>query len=122
MLLLSPHGKILDFAGLMPMPGEMFGIPQFWVMLLTAAVGVALGLLVSALVKTSEMATSLVPLILIPQILLSGLVGVPSGVNKAAGLAMPAAWSFDAIKIFDARHALSGRSRTARRNQRTRAL
>jgi hypothetical protein len=92
--------KVLDLAGIMPMPGEWGGLPQFSAMLLTAAVGIALGLFVSALVKTSEMATSLVPLILIPQILFSGLVGVPNGINKIAGLAMPAAWSFDTIKRF----------------------
>jgi ABC transport system ATP-binding/permease protein len=92
--------KFLDITGLMPMPGDFLGIPQFWVMLLTAAVGIALGLLISALVKTSEMATSLVPLILIPQILFSGLVGVPSGFNKVVGLAMPATWSFDTMKRF----------------------
>lgn len=92
--------KLLDLIGLMPMPGELLGIPQFWAMLLTAGVGIALGLLISALVKTSEMATSLVPLILIPQILFSGLVGVPTGISKAAGLAMPAAWSFDTMKRF----------------------
>ena len=92
--------KLMDLVGLMPMPGELLGIPQFWVMLITAAVGIALGLLISALVKTSEMATSLVPLILIPQILFSGLVGVPSGINKVAGLIMPATWSFDTLKRF----------------------
>ena len=92
--------KFFDFAGLMPMPGEILGIPQFWTMLLTSGVGVALGLLISALVKTSEMATSLIPLILIPQILFSGLVGVPSGLNKVISLAMPAAWSFDTMKRF----------------------
>ncbi|MCD9185213.1 MAG: FHA domain-containing protein [Pyrinomonadaceae bacterium] len=92
--------KLLDLVGLMPMPGELLGIPQFWAMLLTAGVGIALGLLISALVKTSEMATSLVPLILIPQILFSGLVGVPSGMNKVISLAMPAAWSFDTMKRF----------------------
>jgi len=92
--------KFLDLTGLMPMPGELLGIPQFWAMLLTAGVGIALGLLISALVKTSEMATSLVPLILIPQILFSGLVGVPTGMNKVAGLLMPATWSFDTIKRF----------------------
>jgi ABC-type multidrug transport system ATPase subunit/pSer/pThr/pTyr-binding forkhead associated (FHA) protein len=92
--------KFLDITGLMPMPGELFGIPQFWAMLLTAGVGIALGLLISALVKTSEMATSLVPLILIPQILFSGLVGVPSGINKVAGLIMPATWAFDTMKQF----------------------
>ena len=92
--------KLLDLTGIMPMPGELLGIPQFWAMLLTAGVGIALGLLISALVKTSEMATSLVPLILIPQILFSGLVGVPTGSNKVAGLAMPATWSFDTMKRF----------------------
>ncbi len=92
--------KILDLAGLLPMPGELFGIPQMWAMLLTAGVGIALGLLISALVKTSEMATSLVPLILIPQILFSGLVGVPTGISKVAGLTMPATWSFDTMKRF----------------------
>ncbi len=92
--------KFLDITGIMPMPGEFFGIPQLWAMLLTAGVGIALGLLISALVKTSEMATSLVPLILIPQILFSGLVGVPSGANKVAGLIMPATWAFDTMKQF----------------------
>jgi hypothetical protein len=92
--------KIFDLAGLMPMPGELIGIPQFWAMLLTAGVGIAIGLFISAIVRTSEMATSLVPLILIPQILFSGLVGVPHGVSKVAELAMPAAWSFDTMKRF----------------------
>lgn len=92
--------KLLDLVGLMSMPGEVFGLPQLWAMLLTAGVGVALGLFISALVRTSEMATSLVPLILIPQILFSGLVGVPAGINQVVGLAMPAAWSFDTMKRF----------------------
>ncbi len=99
-LLLFLPLKIFDITGLMPMPGELFGLPQFWTMLLTAAVGIALGLFISAVVKTSELATSLVPLILIPQILFSGLVGVPSGINKAAGLLMPATWSFDTMKRY----------------------
>ena len=92
--------KLMDLAGLMPMPGEMLGIPQLWAMLLTAGVGIALGLFISALVKTSEMATSMVPLILIPQILFSGLVGVPSGISKPISLLVPAAWSYDTMKRF----------------------
>src|SRR6185369_12885042 len=92
--------KMLDLLNIMPMPGELFGLPQLWAMLLTAGVGVALGLLISALVRTSEMATSLVPLILIPQILFCGLVGVPTGANEVIGLAMPASWSFDTMKRF----------------------
>jgi hypothetical protein len=46
------------------------------------------------------MATSLVPLILIPQILFSGLVGVPTRVAKVVSMTMPAAWSFDTMKRF----------------------
>ncbi|HEX8737117.1 MAG TPA: FHA domain-containing protein [Pyrinomonadaceae bacterium] len=99
-LLLFLPLKFFDLIGVMRMPGELMGIPQFWVMLLTAGVGIALGLFISATVKTSEMATSLVPLILIPQILFSGLVGVPTGINKVAGLLMPATWSFDTMKRF----------------------
>lgn len=79
-------------------PSLLFGIPQLIVMIITGMVGVALGLFVSASVKTSEMATSLVPLILIPQILFSGLVGVPTGVSKVIGLVMPATWSYDEMK------------------------
>ncbi|MEJ7847225.1 MAG: FHA domain-containing protein [Pyrinomonadaceae bacterium] len=92
--------KLFDLIGIMPMPGEFGGVPQLWTMFLTASVGIALGLLISALVRTSEMATSLIPLILIPQILFSGIVGVPAGINKVVGLTMPAAWSFDTMKRF----------------------
>jgi hypothetical protein len=97
-LLLWGSLKLFDIAGLMKMPGYLGGIPQVSVMIITGIVGIALGLFVSAIVKTSEMATSLVPLILIPQILFSGLVGVPKGVSKAVGLAMPATWAFDEMK------------------------
>jgi ABC-type multidrug transport system ATPase subunit len=99
-LLLFVPLKFFDLIGLMLMPGELGGLPQLSAMLVTAAVGVALGLLVSALVRTSEMATSLVPLLLIPQLLFSGLTGVPSGINKVVGLTMPAAWAFDTMKRF----------------------
>jgi hypothetical protein len=68
-------------------------------MIMTGMVGIALGLFVSSVVKTSEMATSVVPLILIPQILFSGLVGVPQGFAvKAVGAFMPATWAFDEMK------------------------
>lgn len=97
-ILLYGTFRLLHFTGLMFLPGET--LPQLFVMLLTGMVGIALGLFVSALVKTSEMATSLVPLILIPQILFSGLVGVPAGASKVVGAIMPATWSFDALKRY----------------------
>jgi ABC-type multidrug transport system ATPase subunit len=90
--------KLFDLAGMMKFQGLWVGIPQLIIMIMTGIVGIALGLFVSAVVKTSEMATSLVPLILIPQILFSGLVGVPQGTSKLVGLIMPATWSFDEMK------------------------
>ncbi len=90
--------KFFDLTGLMSMPGSWLGIPQFGIMLLTATVGIALGLFISAIVRTSEMATSLIPLILIPQIIFSGLIGVPFGISRVIGLATPAAWSYDSMK------------------------
>ncbi|HXQ69730.1 MAG TPA: ATP-binding cassette domain-containing protein, partial [Pyrinomonadaceae bacterium] len=90
--------KALDFLTLMYVPGPMGGLAQWLIMVLTGVVGIALGLFVSVLVKTSEVATSIVPLILIPQILLCGLVGVPEGVSRFVGAAMPATWSYDEMK------------------------
>lgn len=90
--------KILHFAGIMYLPGLLFGIPQLLVLTLTGMVGITLGLFVSTVVKTSEVATSLVPLILIPQILFAGLTAVPAGMAKFMGAAMPATWSFDEMK------------------------
>lgn len=99
-LLLFGTLKLLHLAGLFNFPGAWWGLPQLCVMILTGAVGIALGLLVSSVVKTSEMATSIVPLLLIPQILFSGLVGVPAGLARVAGAVMPAVWSFDAMKRY----------------------
>jgi ABC-type multidrug transport system ATPase subunit/pSer/pThr/pTyr-binding forkhead associated (FHA) protein len=90
--------KFLHYTGLMSLPGWF--VPQFIVMIIASLVGIALGLFISAIVKTSEMATSLVPLILIPQIIFCGLVGVPQGTAKAVGAIMPATWAFDGLKQF----------------------
>lgn len=105
--------KLLDVTTLMSLPGKFGGIPQLLVMILTGMVGVALGLFISAVVKTSEMATSLVPLILIPQILFSGLVGVPVGLAKVVGVVMPATWSFDEMKRLSGLEVLRGKDENA---------
>jgi ABC transport system ATP-binding/permease protein len=99
-LLLFVPLKILDLLHIMPMPGEMIGMPQLWAMMLSASVGIATGLLISAAVRSSEMATSLVPLVLIPQMLFAGIVGVPTGIAKPLSMVVPAAWSFDTMKRF----------------------
>jgi ABC-type multidrug transport system ATPase subunit/pSer/pThr/pTyr-binding forkhead associated (FHA) protein len=105
--------KLLDVTTLMKLPGTFAGLPQLLVMVLTGMVGVALGLFISAVVKTSEMATSLVPLILIPQILFSGLVGVPVGAAKVVGTAMPATWAFDEMKRLSGLEVLRGKDENA---------
>ena len=97
-LMLFGSIKILHYLGLMSVPGWL--LPQLFIVGITSMVGISLGLFVSAIVKTSEMATSLVPLILIPQILFSGLVGVPAGASKVIGTLMPATWAFDGLKQF----------------------
>ena len=99
-LLLFGTLKVFHYTGMMKLPPDspVESLAQLLVMILTGMVGIALGLFISSVVKTSEMATSLVPLILIPQILFSGLVGVPTGIARTIGVAMPATWAFDEIK------------------------
>ncbi len=97
-LLLYCSLKFFHYTGLMSVPG--WAIPQVTIMLITAMVGIALGLFISAIVKTSEMATSMVPLILIPQILFCGLVGVPENTARVISTVVPATWAFDGIKRF----------------------
>lgn len=90
--------RLLHLAGVMNLPGDIYGLPQLGIVVLTGIVGISLGLFVSAIVKTSEMATSLVPLLLIPQIIFGGLVGVPKETAKYVGSIMPATWAFDGLK------------------------
>jgi ABC-type multidrug transport system ATPase subunit/predicted component of type VI protein secretion system len=97
-LLLYCSLKFMHYTGLMSVPG--WAIPQVTIMLITAMVGIALGLFISAIVKTSEMATSMVPLILIPQILFCGLVGVPENMARVISTVVPATWAYDGIKRF----------------------
>lgn len=86
----------LKLAGLMKLPN--WGVSQLLVMILSGAVGLALGLFISAIVKSSEMATSLVPLFLIPQVVFSGIAFMPTGPSKVIGVVMPVTWSFDEMK------------------------
>jgi len=97
-LLLYGSLKFMHYTGLLSVPG--WAIPQVTIMLITAMVGIALGLFISAIVKTSEMATSMVPLILIPQILFCGLVGVPENMARVISTVVPATWAYDGIKRF----------------------
>ncbi|MCB9557110.1 MAG: FHA domain-containing protein [Deltaproteobacteria bacterium] len=77
-------------------PGS-FG-QHFLNLYLTALNGIGLGLLASAIARNSDKAMSLVPLLLIPQVLFSGAFGLPQGdqtVRRVAGYAMALNWSLD---------------------------
>lgn len=68
---------------------------------LTALNGIGLGLLISALAGNSDKATSLVPLILIPQVLFSGSFGLPKpdeAIKRGMGYTMSLNWSLDQAK------------------------
>ena len=69
--------------------------------LLLATTGVALGLLLSACVATPDRATTLLPYVLIPQIILGGgMMPVKDGVLYVmAVLASPAYWAYRAVHL-----------------------
>jgi ABC transport system ATP-binding/permease protein len=82
------------------------GVPgELWLQLLnlylTALNGIGLGLLISTLAGNSDKAMSLVPLVLIPQVLFSGSFGIPQPgelVKRAVGYTMSLNWSLDQAK------------------------
>lgn len=63
-----------------------------------AAAGGALGLVVSALVRTRTAAVGLTPLCLVPQVLLVGTLEPLRGVAAAVGRLMPAHWANEAVQ------------------------
>ncbi len=73
---------------------------QYGVLVLTAVTGMALGLLLSACVATPDRATTLMPYVLIPQIILGGgMMPVRDGaLYVVAVLASPAYWAFRAVR------------------------
>ena len=83
----------LVFAGL-PGPAAAHVLNLY----LTATSGLGLGLLVSAVARNSDRALSLLPLVLIPQVLFSGAFFTPQASDPAKrglGYLMPLNWSYD---------------------------
>jgi len=92
--LLSLLWFLLDLRGGAPAFGTELGI-----LCLTAICSVALGLLISGLVKTSEAAMALTPIALIPQVVLGGLMVPVTTVPwlKWPMLVIPARWGFQGV-------------------------
>ena len=101
-LLLFVPLKVFDLAGLMPMPGELLGIPQLWAMLLTAAVGVGVGLTyigISKNVGDGDQPDSAYSNTAAPVLVWSRSGGV---VTKSVSMTMPAAGPLIHQAVFDA--------------------
>jgi hypothetical protein len=73
----------------------------YFFLLLCSLAGVGMGLLLSAMVKTSEAAIALVPLLLIPQVILGGLIIPIDDMSfkpmKALTYPMVARWGFEGL-------------------------
>jgi ABC-type multidrug transport system ATPase subunit/pSer/pThr/pTyr-binding forkhead associated (FHA) protein len=76
----------------------------FAVLLLVALVGVALGLTVSALARTSEMAIALLPLVLLPMVILGGILLPLKDMHQSVRLLcylMPSRWAFEGMLVVE---------------------
>jgi ABC-type multidrug transport system ATPase subunit/pSer/pThr/pTyr-binding forkhead associated (FHA) protein len=96
---------VMQCAALLTILHAWFGIPGFGAplllaMVLAAAVGTLLGLVVSALATTADRAMTVLPIVLIPQVLFT-FPAVQLDMRGPAGVvarAMPTWWSFDALR------------------------
>ncbi len=64
---------------------------------LTAMAGIGIGLLVSAIASNTDKAVSIVPIILIPQIILSGMIFALPGATKDLSFLTVSKWSLDSL-------------------------
>ncbi len=77
---------------------------MFFLLLFTSLPALLLGLLISSLVSTTEAAMGLIPLVLIPQVILGGLISTfvtMSGFEKFLAAFMTSRWSFEAMTILE---------------------
>jgi ABC-type multidrug transport system ATPase subunit len=79
-------------------------IGMFFLLLFTSLPALMLGLLVSSLVNTSEAAMGMIPLVLIPQVILGGLITFfenMSGIEKILAAFNPSRWAFESAMIIE---------------------
>ena len=73
-------------------------IGQWMLLSLAATTGVAMGLAISALANTEDLAATVVPMILIPQIILAGLIApLQNYTREFSQLCIPAYWGFQGL-------------------------
>ena len=77
---------------------------MFFLLLLTSLQSLLLGLFISSLVSTTEAAMGLIPLVLIPQVILGGLITIfeyMSDFEKVLAAFNPSRWAFEAATILE---------------------
>lgn len=80
-------------------------VKMYGVLLLAGTVGVAIGLLVSVLAKTVEVAIAALPVVIMPMIVLGGVMLAPHELNEVSELssrAMPSRWGFESLLVLEA--------------------
>jgi hypothetical protein len=95
--------ELLHVIADLPVPPTIYRLeylPQYGVLLLLAMTGVALGLLLSACVSSPDRANTLLPYVLIPQIILGGgILPVKSEpLHSIAMIGSPAYWAYRAAR------------------------
>jgi ABC-type multidrug transport system ATPase subunit len=91
------------------LPGS--SLERLWTIFVAALGATLMGLTISTLVNSNDKAVAMVPLLLIPQVILSGaVVSLGPATEVAAKLSMISFWGFDAMKatLGDAALALTG--------------
>jgi len=77
----------------------------FVLLLLVASVGIAIGLLLSSVAKTSEVAIALLPIILLPMVILGGVMQPVHNMNGLMGTMAqftPSRWGFETMLLAEA--------------------
>ena len=73
-------------------------LTAYWPLLLCGLAGIAMGLFVSTVVDSPDKAIAMVPILLIPQVLFSGVFGELKGIQKPIGELMISKWSYNLMK------------------------
>jgi ABC-type multidrug transport system ATPase subunit/ABC-type multidrug transport system permease subunit len=94
---------------------EGSGLGMLCILVLVSLVGLSIGLLVSALVRTSEAAVAILPLILLPMVMLGGVL-MPlhqtSTMMQIASHVMPSRWAFESVLLLESDQRISWTSPT----------
>jgi hypothetical protein len=85
--------------------GLQSSLPAMFALLaLVSLVGVSIGLLVSAVAKTSEVAIAILPLVLLPMVILAGVLHPLHEMNRGVSMLaqmMPSRWAFEGMLILE---------------------